>query len=168
MRRFLNRPRRGRALAALLLARFTLSGCRGMKTVGKEIPAAHITSLVCTWENINYNAHFQRYRFDVEDGAVVFSHETRSRPGRYGPTTEADITAAGSFELTPAERETLLSLLSGGTVTAREEAVTAGDDGPWIYLYWRGDRDRDQAFSFPDPARQQAFVEFCAGLAKSR
>lgn len=33
-------------------------------------------------------------------------------------------------------------LVNGGTVKAREESSDAGDDGPWLFLYWTNDKDK--------------------------
>ena len=54
----------------------------------KRIPIEDITDFYYTYENINYNAFYQRYRFYVEDDKLMFFHETRERPNDYGWTTE--------------------------------------------------------------------------------
>ena len=90
--------RRKRGLMLLMASCLTLLfGCgkSDKETVtNRNIPIDDITAFYYTVENINFNASYQRYRFSVEDGAYLFDYETRERPGDYGPTTEADITAS--------------------------------------------------------------------------
>lgn len=158
------------AALAILLAALT-TGCSAMfkkeKIVGKDIPADQITEFVYTYENINYDAVFLRYRFTVEDKKSLFSYEKRERPGDYGPATEKDVVAKSERALTPEEWEQVLSLLSGGAVVKREESAESGSSGPWTYLYWRGDRGEYQQYAFASFDARTAFEGFCATLAES-
>jgi hypothetical protein len=52
----------------------------------------------------------------------------------------------------------------GGTVVARQEHLDSGDEGPWLYLYWTGDRGDIQAFSFVSRAAQADFEALCESL----
>lgn len=136
--------RRKRGLMLLMASCLTLLfGCgkSDKETVtNRDIPVDDITAFYYTVENINFNASYQRYRFSVEDGAYLFDHETRERPGDYGPTTEADITASGTVALTDREWADFLAYLKDGTVSAREKSADAGSAGPWTFLYWKNDR----------------------------
>ena len=85
-----------------------LFGCgnRGRETVtNRNIPIEDITAFYFTVENVNFDAFYQRYRFYVDNGAYLFDHETRERPGDYGPTTEADVTEALEMKGAMAQKE---------------------------------------------------------------
>ena len=133
--------------------------------VGKDIRAEDITDFYYTYENINYNAFYQRYRFYTEDGKYMFFHETRERPDEYGPATEEDTTLTGCFDLQEAEWKQFLGYLKDGTVKPRSEDVTTGDSGPWTYLYWTGDESIYQEYSFSSGSMGGEFKAFCESLA---
>ena len=159
-----------------LLFAFLVTGCRvakepeemslfsGEKIVGKDIGIDDITDFYYTVENINYDAYYQRYRFYAEDGKHMFFHETRERKDDYGPCTEDDATLKGTIELTDDQWTGFFDLINGGTVKAREESADAGDDGPWLFLYWTNDKDKYQQFSFDSYGTQKEFVDFCLSL----
>ena len=130
-------------------------------TVGRDIQMEDITDFYYTEENINYDAFYQRYRFYVEDGKHMFFHETRERKDDYGPCTEEDTILIGTIELTDDQWSEFYDLVSGGTVKAREESITDGGDGPWLYLYWTDDKSEIQQFSFESYGREKQFEEFC-------
>lgn len=143
-------------LAALLL------GCSGtgVKTVGKQVPASAVTEFYWTYDHLEYPASYLRYRLFTEDGAYYFFYDKREKQG-YGPTTEADRTACGTVALTETQWQQALQLFDGGTVQARTESVTTGGSGPWQYLYWNGDRGKEQVFTFADAAAAAAFTALC-------
>ena len=136
--------------------------------VGTDISAEDITDFYYTYENINYNAFYQRYRFYTEDGKHLFFHETRERKDDYGPATDKDTTMIGTFELTDEEWAAFFDFLKGGKVINRVESAESGDRGPWLYLYWKGDPSEYQQFSFESAGTVLAFEEFCATLRDSR
>ena len=141
-----------------------MSLLNGNKIVGKDIGKDDITDFYYTVENINYDAFYQRYRFYVEDGKHMFFHETRERKDDYGPCTEEDTTLTGTIELTDDQWSGFFDLVSGGTVKVREESADAGDDGPWLFLYWVNDKGKYQQFSFDSYGTQKEFVDFCLSL----
>ena len=154
-----------------VLTGLLLTGCgspRGKAlTVGADIAAGDVTEFYYTYENINYNASYQRYRFYVGEGGNMFFHETRERHDDYGPTTEKDTTLTGDFELTDGEWSEFFELIKDGTVRKRDESFVDGDSGPWTFIYWKGDKSEYQEYSFPSPERRREFERFCAGLAHS-
>lgn len=137
----------------------------GGKIVGDGIGIDDITDFYDTVSDINYDAYYQRYRFYVEDDKHYFFHETRERPGDYGPCTEEDTTAIGTLELTDEQWERFFELISGGKVKAREDDGSAGDRGPWFYLYWTKDKGKYQEFSFKSTAQEADFEAYCNSLA---
>lgn len=146
-----------------------LSGCGGSNEdtiTNMKIPIGDITDFYYTYENINYNAFYQRYRFYTEDGKYMFHHETREKPGDYGWTTEKDITAAGTIELSSEEWMNVCALLKNGTVSKRKDSADSGYSGPWTYIYWKKDRSRYQVYEFASYGERTAFEEFCAALAQ--
>ncbi|MBR1659964.1 MAG: hypothetical protein IJ705_06570 [Oscillospiraceae bacterium] len=130
-----------------------------------NIPAGDVTEFYYTYENINYGAFYQRYHFRAEDGKIIFRHETRERPHGYGPTTEQDVTASGTAELTEAQWAEVLALLKDGSVSRRTDGADSGSAGPWTYIYWKGDRDLYRKYEFPGYAEMRAFEDYCAALA---
>lgn len=145
-----------------------LSGCKSEWTVGIDISSYDITDFYYTYENINFNAFYQRYRFYVENGKQFFSYETRERKGEYGPATEKDVTRKGTIELSSEEWERFFDHIKGGTVVPRKESVESGGRGPWLYLYWVNDKSRNQVFSFASAGDLAVFEEYCSGLAEGK
>ena len=136
----------------------------GKITVEGSIPAESITDFYYTVSNINYDAFYQRYRFFTEDGKHLFFHETRERKDDYGPATEDDTTAIGTVELTNGQWAEFYDHICNGTVKAREETADAGGSGPWMYLYWNGDKSKYQEYYFASYGAQLKFVDFCVSL----
>ena len=144
-----------------------LVGCAGEKIVGKNIGIDEISEFYYTYDNINYNAFYQRYHFYVEEGRHMFFHETRQVEDGYGPATEKDTVKSGTIELSDEQWEEFFGFLKEGTVRKREESLEDGDSGPWFYLYWKGDRSEYQEFSFASYEKRLAFEAFCEQLAES-
>ncbi len=160
-----------RLLSLLLVAGLLLTGCqkpavKSRYTVGKDILPEDVKEFYYTYENINYNAFYQRYRFYTEGGKYWFYHETRQRQDDYGPATEEDVTAKGTVELTEAQWAEFFAYLKDGTVVKRHVSAESGDSGPWLYLYWTGDGDEYQEFSFDAGSTARAFEAFCEALAR--
>lgn len=153
----------GAAAAAVLLAAVLLGACaRGTKTVGTNVKNEDITDFYYTLSASTNPATYQRYRFTAADGAYTFYHETRE--GSRWPLTEEDITASGTVTLTPEQWGEFLKCIGGGTVRDRQENVTDGGAGPWLYLYWKGDRGKTQEFSFAGYGNEAAFLRLCEAL----
>ena len=161
-----------RLLSLCLLAGLLLTGCKavpvlkGEFTVGTDIRQEDISEFYYTYENINFNASYLRYRFYTEDGGYYFYHERRERPDDYGPTTEEDVVSRGTVKLTEAQWGEFFDLLKDGTVVKRGESAESGSRGPWLYLYWTGDKSQYQQFSFDSVSTRRTFEEFCAGLVQ--
>ena len=73
-----------RLLSFCVLAGLLMTGChkpvlKSSFTVGADIRQNEITEFYYTYENINFNAFYQRYRFYTEGGKYWFYHETRQR-----------------------------------------------------------------------------------------
>ena len=132
-----------------------------------NIPAEDVTDFYYTYENINYNAFYQRYRFYTDGGRYMFHHETRERPNDYGWTTEEDMTASGTFELSAREWTDVMELLKNGTVSPRRDSAESGSAGPWTYIYWKNDRSLYQKFEFASLQDRVAFEDYCSALASS-
>ena len=155
-------------VAVAVMAAILLAGCgSGKMVVGQRIAQEDITEFYWTYANINFDARYQRYRFFLENGVPHFFHDTRERPNGYGWLTEEDTAAMGSRELTPEEWGQFFVLVAGGTVEKRTDSAESGDSGPWYYLYWKGDRDVYQVFTFASGESEAAFEEFGRILAKT-
>ena len=133
-------------------------------TVGTDIEAKDVTEFYYTLSTSTDPPHYQRYRFYREDGGTFFYHEKRE--GDHWPLREGDVTVSGTKELSPEEWSAFFDLLREGTVKKREEHLEDGDAGPWLYLYWKGDRNKWQEYAFPDRTARSAFEDFCAALAE--
>ena len=159
--------------ALCMMALLLLSGCaskpaspkagKGEKLVGTDIAIGDVTEFYYTVDASTDPPHYQRYRFYVEDGKRFFFHQKRE--GDHWPLTENDATVTGTVELTDAEWEKFFDCLRGGTVVKREESLDSGGRGPWLYLYWNGDKSKYQEFSFASLAERSAFEELCEELA---
>lgn len=162
-------------MAALLVASmFLLMGCTGgsgvldsvfgsgKKIVGKDIAMQEITEFYYTYSTSTDPPHYQRYHFSVKDGKHVFYHEQRE--GDHWPLKEKDITVSGTKELSDEEWATFFDLIKGGTVEKRKEDYGSGGSGPWLFLYWKGDRGKYQEFSFASWDAKTSFETFCVAL----
>ena len=134
--------------------------------VGEDIKEDDICEFYYTIENINYDAYYLRYLFRVEDGKHIFFFEERERIDDYGPTTEDDTKAKAEFELTDDEWSWFYGIIKGGEVKAREDNTETGGRGPWTYLYWSGDEEKFQEYSFKDQNSRKEFETFCESLVE--
>ena len=153
------------AIAAILFLSGVLGGSKEM-VVGKKIKAEDITEFYFTKGSSAFPPDFQRYKFYVEDGKRYFYHETRE--GKTFPLTEEYITVHGTMELTDEDWDTFIDYLAQGTVKARDEDLGDGDDGPWLYLYWNGDKGKYQEFSFNSWGLEREFEQFCIELKEKQ
>ena len=163
-------------IALILLVGAALSGCgrnggSGMGSlskdyvVGKDIAYEDISDFYYTYENINYNANYLRYRFYLENGKRMFFYERRERPNDYGPATENDRTAMGTVELSDNDWSKFCGFVKDGVVVKRKDSAETGDSGPWLYLYWKKDKDVYREFSFSSYEQLLSFEDFCRSLA---
>jgi len=155
-------PEPAGAANALLAFLSGLFSGKGELVVGTDVALEDITEFWYTYDSSTNPPAFQRYRFFVEDGERLFHHETRS--GDHWPLTEEDITVSGTMELSEAQWSAFLDLLKDGTVKEREESLEDGNAGPWLYLYWKGDRSVCQEYSFASWDRESSFEDFCVAL----
>ena len=151
------------ALVVIVLLAYAgvLGGGMGKKEriVGTDIPKYSITEFYFTYDSSTYPPEFQRYRISSENGKHYFYHEKRE--GDHWPLTEEDATVKGTLELTDEEWDQAFSLLKGGIVTGREDSADSGGGGPWLYLYWNGDKGKYQVFRFESYGAQREYEELC-------
>lgn len=138
----------------------------GTFKVGADISLGDITELYYTRSSSAAPPSYQRYRFYLEHGTPRSYHEKRA--GTHWPLTDADITCSGSMELSEETWGAFLKHIQGGTVTKRKKHVETGSTGPWVYLYWKGDRSKYQEYTFPSSSARASFEAFCAGLVMSQ
>ncbi|MBR5347799.1 MAG: hypothetical protein IK125_01010 [Lachnospiraceae bacterium] len=131
--------------------------------VGDDIAKEEITEFYYTYSTTTYPPEYQRYRLFAEDGKYYLYHEKRE--GDHWPLTEVDATITGTIPLSDEEFESLWVCLKGGTVIKRVEHTEGGDPGPWLFLYWNGDKDKYQEFAFAGRPQLQQFEEVCEALA---
>ncbi len=146
-----------------------LGGCsKGSKetVTNMKISVDDVTEFYYTYENINFNASYLRYRFYRESDKYTFSFEKREKPGEYGPTNEEDVTGSGAVELKKEEWNKFLSLIKDGSVGKREDSAEAGDSGPWTFIYWKKDKGKYQVFDFSSYDKRAQFEEFCLELSE--
>ena len=135
-------------------------------TVGTDVAMSDVTDFYYTYSTSTCPPHYQRYRFYVDGDRRMFYHETREGGG--WPQTEKDITASGTRALSEAEWAEFCKCVQGGTVRDRMEHLESGGAGPWLFLYWKGDRGTCQEFSFVSVSARFAFEDLCAGLKNAR
>lgn len=144
---------------------FSLFSGVGEKVVGKKITEDKFKDFYYTYATTVNPPEFQRYRFYMEDGKAFFYHEKRE--GNNVFLTEDDITVSGTKELSGEEWAFFWNLIDGGSVRKRQENTQSGGSGPWLYLYWNGDKDICQEFTFKEYETVYEFEEFCKGLVES-
>jgi hypothetical protein len=148
-------------LAAVILGTYVFS--RKEWTVGKQIAPDAITEFYCTYSSSANPPDYQRYRFYRQENGYWLYHETRA--GDHWPLTEEDITLSGTVALQEGQWTQLMQLLNDGKVVRRSDSAEAGGSGPWLYLYWTGDKGEYQVFSFAAYDKLAAFESLCAELA---
>lgn len=148
------------SLAAACVLGWILAG--GQKTVGKTIGEEDFQEFYYTYSSTVNPPEFQRYRIYTDNGRKLFYHEKREGDRVF--LTEEDITVSGETELTPEEWDVFWNCISGGTVENKKENADAGGAGPWLYLYWKGDKNKCRQFTFADAEKEAAFEEFCEKL----
>ena len=156
------------AIVFLCLAlMLSVLGCdvptKRLYVMGVDIEPEDVTEFYYTVSTSTFPPHYQRYRFYKENGTYKFFHETRE--GDHLPLTEADATVTGTIELSGDQWSDFLVLLVGGEVIARQEHLESGDSGPWLYLYWTGDKGEIQEFSFVSLSTRSDFEALCERLA---
>ena len=132
--------------------------------VGKDIKKEDINEFYYTYYNINYNAKYQRYRLYKENDKYYLFHDKREKPNDYGPLTEKDITRSGTIELNEEEWNKFFELIKDGKVIKRQEDTSSGDDGPWMYIYWKNDKDKYQEYTYASYDKQIEFVDYAESL----
>lgn len=132
--------------------------------VGERIKNDSIYDFYYTISSSTNPPEFQRYRFFSDDGKYYFYHEKRE--GNTWPLKEKHITQSGTIEISTSAWNDFLSLIANGSVIAREDDATSGGKGPYIYIYWKGDKDKYQVFSFSSLEKEKLFLELCHSLMK--
>lgn len=157
----------------ILIALFVAAGCAAIcaavlllankqKIVGKSISESDFKEFYYTYSKTVNPPEFQRYRIYIDNGRKMFYHEKREGDSVF--LTEEDITVSGEKELTAAQWDEFWQLISGGTVKNRTEDVSTGSSAPWLYLYWNGDKNKCQEFTFEDLEKEVEFEVFCMEL----
>ena len=135
--------------------------------IGNKVKESMVYDFYYTEENINYNAFYLRYRFYREDDRYYFFYDIRKKENDYGPATEQDRIVFGTIELEYYQWEKFIDTIASGKVEKRKQSNETGDRGPWTYLYWEGDKDINQQYSFGSYEKQQQFIELCEELMPS-
>ena len=145
---------------------FYMTGLFGGRVfiVGKDIQKEEIQEFYYTISSSTFPPKYQRYHFFVEDEKKYFYHEKRE--GEVFPLTEEYITVSGKKELTEEEWDVFYQYIKDGKVIARQESITSGDRGPFLYLYWKNDRSKIQQFSFGSYQAIKEFEEYCIKLSQ--
>jgi hypothetical protein len=138
---------------------------KGNRVVGEGIALEDVTEFYYPLSSSTNPPEYQRYRFYREAGEYRFFHETRE--GDHWPLRPEDATRTGERTLTEEEWSAFFDSLRGGTVEKRTESADSGGSGPWLYLYWTGDKDKYQEYTFPDLAARRAFVAMCEALRET-
>ena len=133
-------------------------------TVGKSVSFNDITEFYYTYDSSANPPEFLRYRFYVNNGSYLFYREKRE--GNHWPLTTDDITSSETKWLSDSEWSEFMSIIEGGKVSKRSENTESGDSGPWLYIYWKGDKSKYQEFAFESYDKRLEFERFCESLSK--
>ena len=163
--------------ATLLLAGvfFLTAGCgesgaalsgKAVFVVGKDISLTQVKDFYYTIDASTNPPLFQRYRFTNQNGKYTFYHEKRE--GNTWPLTEKHITVSGTTALSAEQWAELGRCLRDGKVTKRVEDTSTGKRGPWLFLYWEGDKAVYQEFTFASLGQKKSFEELAARLKKEK
>ena len=150
--------------ACLALSCIGCAGIARVNIVGEKITKENFKDFYYTYATTVNPPEFQRYRFYMEDGKAFFYHEKRE--GNNVFLTEEDISVCGTKELSSKEWDAFWNIIDGGGVKNRKENVESGNPGPWLYLYWDGDREKCQEFTFKEYDKVYEFEAFCEELVK--
>ena len=96
-----------------------------------------------------------------ENEQWIFHFEKREAD--HWPLTEADITEFCDVTLTDAERDEFFSYITNGKITRRSD-MPLDSSGPYLFIYWTGDKDEYQVFDFEDYGKLKDFEAFCRSL----
>ena len=132
-----------------------LFACASPLVVGDTIKFDQIKDFYYTID-ASTNLPFYRYRVYTVDGVHTFYHEERS--GDHWPLTENDATVIEKKEMTEEEWAVFCRCIAGGKVSKR---IDSTDSGPWLFIYWEGDKGRNQVFSFRGLDAQYDFRKWC-------
>ncbi|MCR5442380.1 MAG: hypothetical protein K6E89_01360 [Sphaerochaetaceae bacterium] len=151
------------AITIVLIACALPAFCGGRtEVVGKGIKPADITEFWYTYSSSVNPPEFRRYRFYIDDGVWHFYHERRE--GNHWPLSESDITVSGDIVLPEDHLEELFRCLEGGSVRARGSSAESGNSGPWLYLFWKGDKSKYQEYSFGSYSDRLSLEVLCISL----
>lgn len=134
--------------------------------VGKDILPEDISEFYYTYSSSTFPPKYLRYRFYIQDEQYMFFYENRE--GKTFPLTESNITVSETVILSQEEWTTALNCLQGGKVEKRKDSTESGNAGPWMYLYWNGDRSKYQEFTFTSLDSEKAFESFCILLQNTK
>ena len=132
--------------------------------VGEDITAGQIKEFYYTIATATCPAFYQRYYLYVDGDRYMFFHETRE--GEAWPLTEEYSTRSGTVELTRQQWEAFIAALSEGEVTERNEDAASGGAGPSLFLYWDGDGEICQKFSFESDEKSTEFENLCQQIVQ--
>lgn len=164
-----------KVIVVLCVLSLVLCGCRKKEETevnsdtsrieGTKVGMKDISDFYYTYENINYNAFYQRYRFYTEEGKHFFFHETRERKDDYGPCEKADATKKGEFELNDEQWSAFYGLIKDGKANKRNDLAEDGDSGPWMFIYSEKLVKEGYEYHFASYDARCRFEDFCASLA---
>ena len=130
--------------------------------VGKNISIEDINEFYYTYSTSTNPAEYQRYHFYKQDNNYYFFHDYRT--GSAFPLSEKYRVRSDRINIDEDKWKQLYSLLEDGIVTSRKENIESGSSGPWLYLYWKSDKNKYQEFSFKSYEKLKEFEEFCKSM----
>lgn len=148
--------------AAALAAAIYLIFCRDRTLRVEQIGEARFKDFYFTYSSTADPPKFQRYRFFKDGEERYFYHEKRE--GHKVFLTEDDITVSGTVRMTDEEWQKFWAFINNGAVYERTDDTRSGGSGPWLFIYWDGDRGTKQVLDLEDPASAIALEEFCEEL----
>ena len=129
--------------------------------VGQTVKQMDINEFYYTVDKSTNPPEFFRYYFHKENEKWIFHFEKREAD--HWPLTEADITEVCDVNLSDAEAEEFFSYINNGKITKRSDAPL-DSSGPYLFIYWNGDKGDYQVFEFEAYSQQKEFEVFCRSL----
>lgn len=135
------------------------------KIVGKKIKKEDVKAFFYTLSSSAYPAKCETYVFYTQKDEYKF--ECNKKEGKHFPLLDGDVVFSTEKTVSDVVWNTLFECLQGGKVTKRKAHLETGVLLS-LYLYWEGDRDKWQEFSFETLGKKLEFERLCQMLADDK
>lgn len=158
------RMKKCKGIIICIMIGLLFAGC-GKKemTVGSVVKTEDINEFYYTVDESTYPPQFFRYYFHKENGQWMFHFEKREAD--HWPLREDDVTESCDISLSDEERDEFFSYIENGKITKRSDEPL-DSSGPYLFIYWNGDKGDSQVYHFENYGKQKNFESFCSSLIR--